>query len=156
MKSAYTCENLLLGFTCKDSTHSHNYCWVASSNMCYYFKNKLFDKRSKYISIKNPLHKQSINACMCFQTRRVRTHDFTVTNGWIFHFCLDAHVNRKTLIAIALYFSHVMLNMSFQTFNSDHVIFLFMLSFMNHKQCCSSRVKTLKPKSCSMYLCCYI
>ena len=34
--------------------------------------------RSFYISIENPLHRQSEKACMCFKTRRVRTRDFTV------------------------------------------------------------------------------
>ncbi len=29
-------------------------------------RNKIYAKRSQYISIKNPLHKQSEKACMCF------------------------------------------------------------------------------------------
>ena len=35
-------------------------------------------KSSQYIRIKNPLHKQSENACMCFKTRLVRICDFMV------------------------------------------------------------------------------
>ena len=37
-----------------------------------------FVKRSQYISIKNPLHKQSEKACMCISTRHVRTSEFTI------------------------------------------------------------------------------
>ena len=55
-----------------------NYRIVASSNARYYLKNHFFVKRSQYIRIQNPLHKQSEKACMCFKTRRVRTRDFTV------------------------------------------------------------------------------
>ena len=41
-----------------------------SINARYKAKNQLFVKRSQYISIKNPLHKQSEKASMCFKTRR--------------------------------------------------------------------------------------
>ena len=51
---------------------------VAGSNARYSFKNKFFDKRSQYVSIKNSLHKQSEKACMCFKTRRVRSRHFTI------------------------------------------------------------------------------
>ena len=44
----------------------NNYCIVASSNSFYYLGNKIFVKRSQYMKIKNPLHKQSEKACMCF------------------------------------------------------------------------------------------
>ena len=33
------------------------------------------------IRIKNPLHKLSEKACMCFKIRRVKTHDFTVNKN---------------------------------------------------------------------------
>ena len=39
---------------------------VASTNTCYWLENQLFVKRSQYVKIKNPLHKQSEKACMCF------------------------------------------------------------------------------------------
>ena len=55
--------------------------------MRYYFENHLFVKRSQYIRIKNPHHKQSEKACMCFYTRHIRTHNFTVyinkTEHWV-------------------------------------------------------------------------
>ena len=41
-------------------------------------------KRSQYIMIKNPLHKQFEKACMCFLTRRVRTPDFTLISKLVF------------------------------------------------------------------------
>jgi hypothetical protein len=41
-------------------------------------KNQLFVRRSQYIKIKNTLHKQSEQVCMCFNTRRARTRDYTV------------------------------------------------------------------------------
>ena len=34
---------------------------------------------------KDPLHKQSEKACMCFLTRRVRTRDFMLYNFWQIH-----------------------------------------------------------------------
>ena len=37
-----------------------------NSNAHYYLGNQLFVKRSQYIKIENPLHKQSEKACMCF------------------------------------------------------------------------------------------
>ena len=39
---------------------------VASSNAHYQLGNQLFVKRSQYIRIENPLHKQSERVCMCF------------------------------------------------------------------------------------------
>ena len=51
---------------------------VASTNMRYWLKNQLFVKRSQYIRIENPLHKRSEKACMCFNTRRACTRDYTV------------------------------------------------------------------------------
>ena len=51
---------------------------VASTNMRYWLKEKLFVKRSQYISIENPLHKRFEKACMCFYTRRASTCDYTV------------------------------------------------------------------------------
>ena len=54
----------------------HKYHIVASFNMGYKFKNKVFATRSQYISINNPLHRQSEKACMCFKMRCVRTNDF--------------------------------------------------------------------------------
>ena len=39
---------------------------VVSSNVRYLLENQLFVKRSQYIRIKNPLHKQSEKACMGF------------------------------------------------------------------------------------------
>ena len=39
---------------------------VASSNTHSLLGNQLFVKRSPYIRIKNPLHKQSEKACICF------------------------------------------------------------------------------------------
>ena len=56
----------------------HKYHIVASFNMGYKFKNKVFATRSQYISIENSLHRQSEKACMCFKKRRVRPLDFTV------------------------------------------------------------------------------
>ena len=41
--------------------------------------NTIIVKRVQYISIKNPLYKQSINACMCFLMRRVGTLNFKIT-----------------------------------------------------------------------------
>ena len=52
------------------------YCRVASFHVHYLLENKFFVKRSQYIRIKNPLHKRSEIACMCFKTRCVRTHNF--------------------------------------------------------------------------------
>ena len=40
--------------------------------------NTIITKRVQYISVKNPLDKQSINAFMCFLMRRVRAYDFMV------------------------------------------------------------------------------
>ena len=42
------------------------YCIVVSSNARYQLENQLFIKRSQYIRVKNPLHKQSEKAYMCF------------------------------------------------------------------------------------------
>ena len=44
-------------------------------------KNKLFAKRSHYISIKNLLHKQSEKSFMCFKTRRASVRNFTVQSA---------------------------------------------------------------------------
>ena len=41
-------------------------------------KNDFLSKKSQYISIENPLHKQFEKACMCFETRRASTRDYTV------------------------------------------------------------------------------
>ena len=41
-------------------------------------------KRSQYIRIENPLHKQSEKACMCFKTRRASTCNYTVSNYYSF------------------------------------------------------------------------
>ena len=38
---------------------------TSTINLRYWLKNELFVKRSLYISIENPLHKQSINAYIC-------------------------------------------------------------------------------------------
>ena len=40
--------------------------------------NTIITKRVQYISVKNSLDKQSINAFMCFLMRRVRAYDFMV------------------------------------------------------------------------------
>ena len=40
--------------------------------------NQLFVKRSQYIRVENPLHKQSEKAYMCFKTRRASIRDYTV------------------------------------------------------------------------------
>ena len=46
-------------------------------------ENQLFVKRSQYIRVKNPLHKQSEKTYMCFKTRRASTHDYTNDmNNW--------------------------------------------------------------------------
>ena len=55
---------------------------VESSNAHYLLGNQLFVKRSQYIRIENPLHKQSEKAYMCYYTRRVRTCDFTLIVKW--------------------------------------------------------------------------
>ena len=44
----------------------------------YKLGNQLFVKRSEYIRIENPLHKQSEKTCMFFWTRHVRTRVFAV------------------------------------------------------------------------------
>ena len=44
----------------------------------FLIENQLFVRRSQCIRTKNPIHKQSEKAYMCFKTRRVRTRDFTV------------------------------------------------------------------------------
>ena len=41
-------------------------------------ENQLFVKRSQYIRVKNPLHKQSEKTYMCFKTRLASTPDYTV------------------------------------------------------------------------------
>ena len=46
------------------------------------YKINFFFKRSENIRIKNPIYKQSENACMCFKTRLVRTRDFTVLKSY--------------------------------------------------------------------------
>ena len=51
---------------------------VASINVCLQFGNQLCAKRSQYISIENPLYKQSEKACMCFKMRQASTRDYTV------------------------------------------------------------------------------
>ena len=51
--------------------------------MPYESENQLFVKRSQYIRIEIPLHKQSEKACMCFETRRVRTRNFTVFISYV-------------------------------------------------------------------------
>ena len=53
-----------LYFTMSDIVHK--YSTVTSSNTYFKLGNQLFVKRSQYIRIKNPLHKQSEKACMCF------------------------------------------------------------------------------------------
>ena len=59
------------------STHLvFKYHLVLSSNANYKLGNQLFFKRSQYIRIENPLHKQSEKAC--FKTRRASTRDFKV------------------------------------------------------------------------------
>ena len=54
------------------------YCIVTSSKVRYKLENQLFLKRSQYIRVKNPLHKQSKKAYMCFKTRRASTRNYTV------------------------------------------------------------------------------
>ena len=46
-----------------NKTMKMTYRRVASSNERYLFKNKGFTKRSQYIRIKNPLHRQSEKTC---------------------------------------------------------------------------------------------
>ena len=41
---------------------------------------------SQYISIKNPCHKQSEKACICFKTRRTSTCDYIVIKTFLFIF----------------------------------------------------------------------
>ena len=65
---------------------------VASIN-AYLLRKQLLVKKSQYIRIKNPLHKQSDKACMCFKTRRARTRDYTV-----FRFGLNAKLLNPILI----------------------------------------------------------
>ena len=43
-----------------------NYRKVTSINARHQLGNQLFVKKSQYIRIENPLHKQSEKACMCF------------------------------------------------------------------------------------------
>ena len=53
---------------------------VASTNVHYLLENQLFVKRSQYIRVENPLHKQSEKAYMCFKTIRASTRDYMVYN----------------------------------------------------------------------------
>ena len=54
-----------------------NHCKVVSTNAHYYLTRKyFFFKRSQYIMVENPLHKQSEKACMCFKTRWASTRDY--------------------------------------------------------------------------------
>ena len=55
-------------------------CWlliVYRRVASYLWENQFFVKRSQYIIIENPLHKQAENAWVCFKTRCVRTCNFT-------------------------------------------------------------------------------
>ena len=59
------------------------------------FKHMLLIRKStlsQFISTGNPLHKQSEKACMCFQTRCVRTYDFTVPNFYTQYWYYTAEV----------------------------------------------------------------
>ena len=47
------------------SSNQGMYRIVASTNTCYYSENQLLVKRSQYIRIENPLHKQSEKAKTC-------------------------------------------------------------------------------------------
>ena len=61
--------------------------------------NELFcQKVTVYIRIKNPLHKQSEKACMCFKTRQTSTRDYMVNQcknisiDTTFHGISQAHI----------------------------------------------------------------
>ena len=89
------------------------YCIVASSNARYWLGDQLFVKRSQYIRIKNPLHKQSEKSCMCFKTRWASTHDYTVSRHCSFSHSTLKQWNLQhlrfsncTWLTIDLYSSH--------------------------------------------------
>ena len=56
--------------------------------------NKLFAKRSQYISIKNHLHKQSEKACMCFKTRWASTRDYTSLDYMVLNNAIQCRVGK--------------------------------------------------------------
>jgi hypothetical protein len=96
---------------CRDSNTIFTPGKVASINV----------KRSQYIRIENPLHKQSEKACMCFKTRRVRTRDFTICTYLFFHLLSFLFSMNFVILAnfkqfwIKIYFNQI--NLSWITIN---------------------------------------
>ena len=61
-------------------------------------------QRSQYIRIKNPLHKRSEKACMCFNTRRASTRDYTVYEFWFSTANWGNFQNSLCMVAIVFLF----------------------------------------------------
>ena len=85
-----------------------NYIEILPSEVAFHFSTLwiwlfgIFAKRSQYISIKNPFHRQSEKACMCFKTRRAYTRDYTVLRRSLMKVIHCSDLKQQNAIDISL------------------------------------------------------